>query len=517
MAFVGRDTFAAVAARSMSTMDHRYHDHHHHRHHHHPTRMLPTPPNSISPSLPPQRFLTQLHESGVVHPPTPQALDSDLDLQEADHHLKELGRDQDHGSEPATGQKGKQQKVGATRGDGDDDDDDDNALREFDPTGAITPALLAKHHLPKILLDHGPLAIRHVMSYLTISVPGFSGISAAKARRLVVGALEGKMMDGDGESQGVITLSQDVMFEKVGWGRWDARIRGQAPRNRRRHARTHHTSPPSPSHRFSVSHDSSHTINTTHTTSTTTTTTRPIRVRKGPDGDTPLKTKRHRSDDTSYTEESVVFSHDDDEDDKMVVTDFGSHDDATMLDDEADKMSLDVLHRDDPDNDHHRDEVGSVFSSSAAAGCPADNRTLDVGHANINHSDNHSDNDDDDDHDDDVTDDEDWEKIGAVALRQACSLPIRRHHRRHHHQQAVVMASRRGGVDGCTTEISRGNRYGQPLQPSSLLSLPLHTDAITNMTTTAPAMVCLNTSATASESNPQEREAIEALVRLSSV
>ncbi|RPB28345.1 hypothetical protein L211DRAFT_751284, partial [Terfezia boudieri ATCC MYA-4762] len=76
---------------------------------------------------------------------------------------------------------------------------------------AITPSLLAKHYLPGILLQHGPLAIRHLTAYLIASIPGFSNIPPAKQRRLVVGALEAGGVNGD------------VIFEKVGWGRWDAR------------------------------------------------------------------------------------------------------------------------------------------------------------------------------------------------------------------------------------------------------------------------------------------------------
>ena len=100
-----------------------------------------------------------------------------------------------------------------------------DSLGDLDSVGAITPNLLAKHHLPDILLAHGPLAIRHIMGYLTTSVPGFSRITSAKARRLVVAALEGR---GAGDGAGV---NGDVLFDKVGWGRWDARLRGQPPRD----------------------------------------------------------------------------------------------------------------------------------------------------------------------------------------------------------------------------------------------------------------------------------------------
>ncbi|KAF8459091.1 putative Sin3 binding protein-domain-containing protein [Terfezia claveryi] len=99
---------------------------------------------------------------------------------------------------------------------------------------AITPSLLAKHYLPGILLQHGPLAIRHLTAYLIASIPGFSNIPPAKQRRLVVGALEGRGgSSGTGESSGALAaggVNGDVIFEKVGWGRWDARKKGDPPR-----------------------------------------------------------------------------------------------------------------------------------------------------------------------------------------------------------------------------------------------------------------------------------------------
>ena len=93
----------------------------------------------------------------------------------------------------------------------------------------ITPSLIAKHYLPGILLQHGPLAIRYITAHLIASVPGFSAIPPAKQRRLVVGALEGRggCSGAMGEVGGV---DGDVIFEKVGWGRWDARKKGDPPR-----------------------------------------------------------------------------------------------------------------------------------------------------------------------------------------------------------------------------------------------------------------------------------------------
>ena len=179
-AWVGKDAFAGVAAKSAPTKGHR--------------AGLPTPPNSISPSLPPHGF-----KDGIEHPPlTPPAhgVESDIDLQEAVEHAAA----QDHSARGYSGTT----SPGA-----------------LDSTGNITSSLLATHHLPDILLAHGPLAIRHIMGHLTTSVPGFSGIQPAKARRIVVGALEGR----GGEASGGV--NGEVIFEKVGWGRWDAHMRGE--------------------------------------------------------------------------------------------------------------------------------------------------------------------------------------------------------------------------------------------------------------------------------------------------
>ncbi|KAF3770005.1 hypothetical protein M406DRAFT_271026 [Cryphonectria parasitica EP155] len=178
----GRDNLTDVAAQSVSV-----------------TRSdplpLPTPPNSVSPGLHPHGLRAQLlkakFEPGVPH----------LDLHDTDNHPQSA-----NGAHACL-----------------DSPPDD-------PAGALTPAMLAKYHLPEILLNHGPLAIRHITGYLTTSVPGFAGVAPAKARRLVVGALEGRGSGGEGGG-----LHGDVVFEKVGWGRWDARRRGQPARDSTAH------------------------------------------------------------------------------------------------------------------------------------------------------------------------------------------------------------------------------------------------------------------------------------------
>ncbi|KAI8634727.1 putative Sin3 binding protein-domain-containing protein [Xylariaceae sp. FL1651] len=277
----GRDTLTGVAAARNGPVT--------------GTHPLPTPPNSISPALPPHGLRAHLQKARL------DPIDSDLDLHE--------------------------------------DPDSSRAISpSFEAAGDITPTLLAKFHLPEILLNHGPLAIRHIMGYLTTSVPGFAGIPPPKARRLVVAALEGR---GQGHSIEGVGVSGDVEFEKVGWGRWDARRRGQPARNAasRRSPGESRTSPYPTS--IPISQGVSWNVDRSR-----------LNARAASNGN------------------SASFSHDDRE--------------ASMLENEADKMSLDSL-----------DEPGSASCSEAP----------DSGDIAMN------------DNPEDETDDEDWGAVGAAALR----------------------------------------------------------------------------------------------------
>jgi hypothetical protein len=327
---------------------------------------LPTPPNSISPSLPPHGLKARV--SAAAAPSTLDQIDSELDLH--DEHGERL-------SSP-TG---------------------------FDSAGAITPTLLAKHHLPEILLANGPLAIRHIMGYLTTSVPGFSGIPPAKARRLVVGALEGR--GGGGEGGG---MNGDVKFEKVGWGRWDARLKGQAPRE----ARSTQRSPP-PSMPSSYS------------------TGLPI-LNKGP-------RERANAPPSSWAADSMVFSHRDEMDVMMPET-------------EADKMSLD----------------GDESCSSSEA--PPDDELMMDDPA-------------------DITDDEDWAALGAAALRQAYSASA-------------------SAPNFITSHVYTGRMRGEARPSLSGLAKPSTYHGQSMQRT-------MDFSGFHMASDAQEREAVEALLRLGSV
>ena len=382
--WAGKDSFAAVAARSLPVKK--------------PNAGLPTPPNSISPSLPPQAYKGRA-STGPLTPPAPTHVDSDIDLEDAVEHAKA----QD------TPQRGLTAR-GLSK------------LDDLDAVGAITPGLLAKHHLPGILLENGPLAIRHVMGYLTTSVPGFSGIPPAKARRLVVGALEGRGSDGQ---QGGI--DGNVMFEKVGWGRWDARKRGQ-PSREAREARQHQAPYPEGSLRIPIT-----------------------------------STRQDRTRDQTY---ATSYDAEREYDTPM--------EDISMLEHEADKMSLDGL------------------DDSCSSSSPPDTRQ--IPHCDLS----------------DITDEEDWASIGAAALRQA-SYPLS------------------GGLIPTNHQ-----RYAQRFDPKSrgrgAVGRPPATTAKSMPTTNGimynneqqqqqqqAAHALMGFSPMPEDSDAQDREAVEALLKLSSV
>ncbi|KAF4979461.1 hypothetical protein FZEAL_4320 [Fusarium zealandicum] len=336
-ASLSRDNLTAVAARSVPATVTR-------------SQTLPTPPNSISPTLPPHGLKAQLQKARL------EPIDSDLDLHEPSDHGRSVS--------PA-----------------------------LEASGAITSSLLAKHHLPEILLNHGPLAIRHIMGYLTTSVPGFSGIAPTKARRLVVGALEGRGGEGGG-------LRGEVEYEKVGWGRWDARKRGQAARNRQ-------GTPPS-------SYGASIPINKAGSRAQAR-----ARLSASSNGD------------------SVHFSHDDDHD-------------ISMMEHEADKMSMD----------------GSASASCSEA--PDDDVVMN-------------------DDPEDATDDEDWATVGAAALRAESYS------------------------NTAAAQVDRG------LSSSAYAPSGLRSFSATSGMARPPLPAHIDFSAFAGTSDAQEREAVEALLRLGSV
>ena len=378
--WAGKETFAAVAAKSLPLQKQ--------------TAGLPTPPNSLSPSLPPQAYKTRA-SAGPLTPPAPAHVDSDIDLEDAVEHAK--------------AQDSPQRGLTADR------------LKKFadlDSVGNITPGLLARHHLPCILLENGPLAIRHVMGFLTTSVPGFAGIPPAKARRLVVGALEGRGSDGQ---QGGI--DGDVIFEKVGWGRWDARKRGQPIREAREYH--HHAPHPQGSLRIPIS-----------------------------------STRRDRT-------REMATSHDSDRDYDIPMEDINT------LEHDADHMSLDG-----PEDDYslsHRPERRKVPD-------------FDLG---------------------DITDEEDWASIGAAALRQGSFplsgglMPTNQRYSPHNDPRSRRRTSGKTSTTAKSMPITNSIMYNSKTQQQQ--------DAARTLMGFSPMPE------NGFDGDAQDREAVEALLKLSSV
>lgn len=394
-----RDSFAAVAARSLPTKQ---------------PAGLPTPPNSISPSLPPQGYKGRTPEAPPT-PPAPIHVDSDLDLQDAVDHAN--SQDQpEHG-------------IAASRG--------FESLADMDTAGAITPGLLARHHLPGILIEHGPLAIRHVMGFLTTSVPGFSGIPPAKARRLVVGALEGRGSSGE---QGGI--DGDVIFEKVGWGRWDARRRGQSRRDVT--IQRHQIS-------GSVRHVSQD----------------PHNGLEIPNNGARQDRSRQNISGASVAGDSMTFSHGSE-------MEYENHSENTsLIEHEADKMSL--------------DEDSSCSSSDPPDGPPVLEDDVD-----------------------DVTDEEDWASIGAAALRQG-SLP------RAENSRITIKRSYPTYLDPKAKRRIGGPPISMLAKSAPMSRPPTIYNKRPNVAHNYVGSASPLPGAGFDSSDLQEREAVEALVRLSSV
>lgn len=160
---------------------------------HHPG-LPPTPPNSYSPNLPAHAVRHELSS------PPPVSLERDLDLQDAVEHAK--AQDQPNLLSVPLSKE---------------------ALSGLEREQVITPSLLARVYLPKIMLGHGDMAIRHIMACLNHDVSGFSKIEPSRARRTVVAALESRSGGGPDGS---------IQFVKVGWGRWLAHAKGQKPGSR---------------------------------------------------------------------------------------------------------------------------------------------------------------------------------------------------------------------------------------------------------------------------------------------
>lgn len=80
------------------------------------------------------------------------------------------------------------------------------------PAGLAAAQMVTPGKLSRLLLEKGPLAIRHITQALGNEIPSFKDLSSSKQRRLIMSAMEG----GDREGS--------VVFEKIGWGQWSAKV-----------------------------------------------------------------------------------------------------------------------------------------------------------------------------------------------------------------------------------------------------------------------------------------------------
>ncbi|KAH3666505.1 hypothetical protein OGAPHI_003501 [Ogataea philodendri] len=79
------------------------------------------------------------------------------------------------------------------------------------PEGIAAASQITPNRIANILLQEGPLPIRHLTAHLVSQIPSFGHLSLSKQRRLIMAALE------MGDSQ------TGCVFEKIGWGQWEAR------------------------------------------------------------------------------------------------------------------------------------------------------------------------------------------------------------------------------------------------------------------------------------------------------
>lgn len=80
------------------------------------------------------------------------------------------------------------------------------------PAGLAAAQMVTPSKLSSLLLERGPLAIRHITQTLGSEIPSFKDLSSSKQRRLIMSAME----SGDKDN--------NVVFAKIGWGQWSAKI-----------------------------------------------------------------------------------------------------------------------------------------------------------------------------------------------------------------------------------------------------------------------------------------------------
>ena len=334
---------------------------------------LPTPPNSISPNLPAHSLAARVRKEFVGSPPS--QVDSDVELGDAVDHNKSVGF----------------------------------ATNTVDSGhGNITPALIARDHLPGIILGKGQVPVKDVINHLCKALPGFADIPPAKARRIVGAALEGHVGGPEG----------NVEFEKTGWGRWNAKIRTQ------------------PLQTINENHSGSEGGNA------------PSGAMKIP-GNVVAQHKTRRISNGSWAADSSLSS----------PSEPGEQD---VFNQDVDAMSIDGdenhANRHPPTSHHHNQHIDPNFYSD--------------------------------------TDEEDWASMGAAALRASSYGSGGKGHR--HHKYHKTHRNKSPGLGGFSRSVPTHHHH--------------HHRKGTQLQTRQP----MNLDFTGVDANTQEREAIEALLRMGS-
>lgn len=84
-------------------------------------------------------------------------------------------------------------------------------LSTSSPEGIQVASKITPTRLANLLIRKGPLPIRHITGHLAVEVPSFDQLSLSKQRRLIMAAME------------QTDPSNNVVFEKIGWGQWAVR------------------------------------------------------------------------------------------------------------------------------------------------------------------------------------------------------------------------------------------------------------------------------------------------------
>lgn len=85
-------------------------------------------------------------------------------------------------------------------------------LSTSSPEAVAAASMVTPQLLSTLLINKGPLAIRHITNALFKEIPDFQKLSSSKQRRLIMAVME----SGDRQNH--------IIFEKIGWGQWTAKV-----------------------------------------------------------------------------------------------------------------------------------------------------------------------------------------------------------------------------------------------------------------------------------------------------